>query len=208
MQITSEYFAVMATALERRIKMMLRLPSKVIALGCDNMLWAGVIGEDSHAGIRITEPYRTLQQFMVEQQKTGRLLALVSKNSEADVWQVWRQRDDLPLQRQHTVAACINWGSKSDTLRALADELQLGLDIFIFVDDNPLECAEVRTAAPEVLVVQLPSDPDEIVPFLQHHWAFENHRVTQEDQQRTQMYQENQERDIIPSCWLPRRVLD
>src|SRR6185369_6175364 len=88
----------------------------------------------------------------------------------------------------------LNWNSKSDNLKALAKDLQLGLDSFIFVDDNPVECAEVEANCPEVLVLQLPEDPGQIPQFLKHCWAFDSLKVTVEDRRRTEMYHENRQR--------------
>ncbi|HLT40720.1 MAG TPA: thioester reductase domain-containing protein, partial [Enhygromyxa sp.] len=120
---------------------------------------------------------------------------LCSKNNEADAWRVFDEHPDMLLGREHIVAARINWQRKSLNLRELADELQLGLDSFIFVDDSPAECAEVEQSAPEVMVVQLPEPPD--LEFFAHHWAFDAGRVTAEDRQRTQMVQQNRQRRAL-----------
>lgn len=72
------------------------------------------------------------------------LLCRCSKNEEEDVDAVFRARTEMPLQGEHFVAWRVNWDSKSENLRSPAEELNVGTDSFIFVDDNPLECAEVR----------------------------------------------------------------
>jgi FkbH-like protein len=84
-------------------------------------------------------------------------------------------------------------------LRTLADELNLGLESFIFVDDNPLECAEVRAGCPQVVVLELPADAREIAPLLDREWAFDQLKVTGEDQKRTQLYKENKARERLKS---------
>ncbi|MEZ4662209.1 MAG: FkbM family methyltransferase, partial [Caldilineaceae bacterium] len=192
---TSAMFAALGSAVMRKYRAMQARPYKVIVLDCDHTLWYGVCAEDGAQGISMSPAYRQLQAFMVEQAANGMLLCLCSKNQEADVWAVFAQRTDMPLKKEHLAAWRINWLPKSANLRALAQELQLGLDSFIFVDDNPLECAEVRANCPEVLTLQLPSEQEEIGAFLQHIWAFDRLRVTQADRDRTRQYQQNAQRE-------------
>lgn len=190
---TTSYFRVMGTVLARKIFSLLRTPNKVIVLDCDNTLWHGVCAEDGPVGIQLTKEYLALQQFMLKQQQQGKLLCLCSKNNAADVWAVFDHHPEMPLKKSHFVSSQINWQSKSDNLQTLAQELQLGLDSFIFVDDNPLECADVQSQLPTVLTVQLPQS-QEILKYLEHHWAFDIKKVTQEDLQRSQMYVQNRQR--------------
>ena len=99
----------------------------------------------------------------------------------------------LPWNR--IAAFRVNWDSKPANLASLANELNLGLDSFIFIDDNPFECAAVRAAHPSVLTVQLPSAPDDIAGMLDHVWALDVAGVTNADRRRGEMYRENQERE-------------
>jgi FkbH-like protein/FkbM family methyltransferase len=192
---TSECYAAIGTALVRTLFNLKRNPFKVIVLDCDNTLWKGVCGEDGPLGIEMTAPYRTLQEFMVDQMNAGMLLCLCSKNYEKDVLDVFHQRTDMPLKRDHVVSWRINWNSKSENIESLSNELNLGLDSFIFIDDNPVECADVRINCPGVLTLQLPRDAESVPAFLNHIWAFDHAASTQEDQNRTRMYQENAKRD-------------
>ena len=194
---TSAMFAAMGTAIIRKYRAMYARPYKVIVLDCDQTLWRGVCAEDGAQGISISPAYEQLQTFMVEQAAKGMLLCLCSKNQEADVWAVFEQRADMLLKKEHLVSWRINWTPKSANLIDLAQELQLGLDSFIFIDDNPLECAEVRANCPTVLTLQLPENPQEIGAFLNHVWAFDRLHVTQEDRERTRQYQQNAERERI-----------
>src|SRR5690606_15850903 len=192
---SQEYFTAMGAAVARKIFTLRSLPAKLIVADCDNTLWAGVCGEDGHLGVEIDEFHRGFQSWLLARQAEGKLLGLCSKNNEADAWRVFDEHPDMLLGREHIVAARINWQRKSLNLRELADELQLGLDSFIFVDDSPAECAEVEQSAPEVMVVQLPEPPD--LEFFAHHWAFDAGRVTAEDRQRTQMVQQNRQRRAL-----------
>ena len=192
---TPEGYAAIGTALVRTFHNLRRNPYKVVVLDCDNTLWKGVCGEDGPMGVEISEPYRALQEFMIGQMNAGMVLCLCSKNNEKDALDVFEQRTDMPLKRHHLVSWRINWKSKSENIRALAKELNLGLDSFIFIDDNPVECAEVKINYPEVLTLNLPTNPEAIGPFLHHVWAFDHLTLTQEDQRRTKMYQESAARE-------------
>lgn len=190
---TPTFFTALGTAIARKLYAVKSPPHKVIVLDCDNTLWKGVVGEDGVDGIEFSAPWKALQGFMVEQQKAGMILCLCSKNNEPDVIEVFDKRPDLILKREHLVAWRINWLPKSENIKSLAAELSLGLDSFIFIDDNPVECAEVQAGCPEVLSLRLPIDGD-IAQFLHHVWAFDHLKVTAEDQKRTTLYQQNVER--------------
>lgn len=191
------FFTALGTILARKILALKSSPYKVIALDCDNTLWNGICGEDGVEGVKIDAPFRALQEFIIAQQATGKLICLCSKNQADDVFAVFEQHPDMLLQRNHLVNWRINWQEKSQNLQSLAEELQLGLDSFIFIDDNPIECAEVRANCPEVLTLQLPQESKKIPQFLDHIWAFDQLQTTQEDQQRTNLYQQNIQRQRL-----------
>ncbi|MEM9089168.1 MAG: FkbM family methyltransferase [Cyanobacteria bacterium P01_F01_bin.53] len=192
---TSAFFAALGTAVSRTLYAIESSPYKVIVLDCDNTLWQGVCGEEGAEGVRIGDAYQTLQSLMVNQHDAGMLLCLCSKNSEADVWAVFDQRTDMPLKKSHLVQSRINWQAKSENIKSLAAELNLGLNSFIFIDDNPVECAEVQANCPEVLTLQLPTAPEKIPTFLDHVWAFDHLNTTAEDKKRTALYQQNVQRE-------------
>ncbi|MEB3279245.1 MAG: amino acid adenylation domain-containing protein [Lyngbya sp.] len=191
---TPTFFCALGTMLARKILALKSSPYKVIAVDCDQTLWKGICGEDGADGVNITSPFKALQKFIIEQQQAGKLICLCSKNQPEDVFAVFDHHPDMLLKREHLVNWRINWQSKSENLKSLAAELQLGLESFIFIDDNPIECAEVRANCPEVLTLQLPQDCDRIPLFLQHIWPFDQLKTTQEDQQRTNLYQQNIQR--------------
>jgi FkbH-like protein len=191
---TAEEFAALATFAARRIHALRTLPYKVIVLDCDDTLWRGICGEDGPEGIRMDEPRRALQEFMLEKRLRGMLLALASKNNEEDVLETFRANPEMPLRPGHFAAWRINWEPKSANLVSLAQELGLSLDSFILVDDNPKECAEVEADSPEALALLLPEDPAEIPRFLDHVWAFDRFEVTREDRTRAALYAQGAER--------------
>lgn len=188
---TDGHFATLALALTRKLHALLVPARKVLVLDCDNTLWRGVVGEDGAAGIALTPGLLALQRRAVSWHDEGILIALASKNVEEDVATVFEVRTDMPLRAEHIVARRVNWLPKPDNLRSLADELNLGLDAFVFIDDNPVECAQMRTTLPQVLTLQLPADDAAVPALLERLWAFDRLAVTAEDRQRTALYQEN-----------------
>jgi FkbH-like protein len=187
---TEGHYAAISLSLARKVHA-LRVPAhKVLVLDCDETLWQGVVGEDGVDGISIPTDLAQLQAFAVEVQKKGVLVCLVSKNSEQDVLDVFAKRADMILKSEHIVGHRINWEIKPRNIRALAQTLNLGLDSFVFIDDNPVECELMRRELPQVVTLQLPPQ-NEIASFLSHLWTFDKLAVTDEDTRRTTMYREN-----------------
>ncbi len=195
MPYTPAFFAAIGTAVARAVHAMVTPPRKVLVLDCDNTLWSGICGEDGVHGVVIDEARRHLQQFAIDAWERGVLLCVCSRNEEADVWRVFDERPDMRLRREHLVAWRINWQSKSTNLRALADELQLGLDAFVYLDDDPAACADVRWHLPEVVTLQLPEVAAEMSGWLDRLWVFDRSSTTDEDRDRTRQYRLNRERD-------------
>lgn len=193
---TDDWFAALAIVVARQAHMRRVAAHKVLVLDCDNTIWRGVVGEDGVAGIALDPGFLAVQDYAVAAQARGVLVCLASKNAEADVMRVFDERADMRLARGHIVAHRINWELKSANLRALARELNLGLDAFVFLDDNPVECGLMQEMLPEVVTLQLPS-PEAAQSLLANLWAFDKVSVTQEDQRRTEMYRQNAEREQL-----------
>jgi FkbH-like protein len=193
---TENHYAAIALAIARKVHAF-RVPAhKVLALDCDETLWRGVLGEDGVDGISIPPGIARLQQFAVDVQAQGVLVCLVSKNTEREVLEVFEKRSDMTLSLDHVVAHRINWEPKPRNLAALAQALSLGLESFVFIDDNPVECAMMRAELPQVVTLQLPPD-DEIESFLAHLWTFDKVTVTNEDSRRTSLYREDAARQKL-----------
>lgn len=169
---------------------------KCIALDLDNTLWGGIIGEDGFEGIRLGEEgiglaFAEFQEELLNLNRKGVLLALCSKNNPQDALQVIRDHPGMRLREEHFAAVRINWEDKASNLRALAEELNIGLDSFVFVDDNPVERTWVRQSAPEVFVPEWPADPVEyktaLLRLASEH--FLKLGVTAEDRKRGEIYQ-------------------
>lgn len=170
-----------------------RLPAKkVIAVDADNTLWQGVVGEDGVAGVRVTPAFQALQQLLAALRARGVLLVLVSKNDPQDVWQVLVEHPDMRLRRVDFAAARINWQPKSANLHELAVELNLGLDSFVFVDDNHAERLEVAAHCPQVTII--PGEAAQFADTLSKLWLFDGAGESREDSLRAQFQQQDSAR--------------
>lgn len=181
----------------------IKLPrAKVIVLDADNTLWGGVIGEDGMDGIALGPEYPgnayvAFQKRLLDYQRRGFILALCSKNNPADLDQVLKEHPHQVLRDEHFAARRVNWRPKPDNLAELAEELNLGLDSFIFVDDSDLECGIVRHRFPQVEVVQTPSKPVDVPRCLEQVSRLEVLSLTAEDLAKTELYaQERRRREL------------
>jgi FkbH-like protein len=194
---TRGFYHALGTIIVRRFYRIHTPPHKVIVLDCDNTLWQGVCGEDGTLGVKVDPSYRKLQEFIIAQRDAGMLVCLCSKNNPDDAWKVFENNPGMVLRREHITASRIDWRPKSENIRSLAAELQLGLDSFIFIDDSAIECAEVEAGCPEVLTLQLPGPGNDFAKFLCHVWAFDHLKITDEDCQRSSLYAQNSEREQL-----------
>ncbi len=177
--------------------------AKVLVLDADNTLWGGVVGEDGIQGIALGQDYpgnafRAFQRRILDFQQRGLILALCSKNNAADVEQVLREHPHQILREQHFSAQRVNWLDKAENLVSLAEELNVDLDSFVFVDDSDHECAAVRHALPQIEVVQAPRRAVDLPGCLDHVARLEVLALTAEDLAKTEMYaQERRRRDLV-----------
>jgi len=190
------FFSALGTMIGRKVCALNRPRYKVIVLDCDETLWQGTCGEDGPTGVHVGPEGESFQKFMIGQHDAGMLLSLCSKNNEEDVLAVFTSHPRMLLKRDHLVSWRINWRQKSENLKALSAELHLGLDSFIFIDDDPIECAEVRAHCPQVLTIELP-EPGRRRAFLEHVWAFDQLSITSEGRNRTALYQQNALRENL-----------
>jgi FkbH-like protein len=174
---------------------------KCVVVDLDNTLWGGIVGEDGLEGLRLGEDgigraYVEFQLELLNLYRKGILLAICSKNNPDDALAVIRRHPAMRLREEHFAAMRINWADKASNLRALAADLNLGLDSFVFLDDNPVERSWVRQNIPEVLVPDLPVDPSEYKTALLElsARAFYKVSVTAEDRWRGEFYQAQAER--------------
>ncbi|WJW76708.1 HAD-IIIC family phosphatase [Thiohalobacter sp. IOR34] len=167
-------------------------PAKVLALDLDNTMWGGIYGEDGVANLQCDEEFpgnvfRAFQQECLRLKNQGMLLVVLSKNNP-DAISVFDEHQGMILKKKDFVAHRINWDLKAQNIRELAEELNLGLQSFIFLDDSSHERSAMRAMCPEVIVPELPDDPSHWVRFLRglrETWVL---RMTDEDRRRSEMY--------------------
>jgi FkbH-like protein len=169
-------------------------PKKVLVLDLDHTLWGGVVGDDGLEGIEIGdtsprgEAFKAFQKYIASLKERGILLAVCSKNDHAKAVEPFEKHPEMVLRLDDFVSFKANWKPKSDNLRQIAAELNLGIDSLVFVDDNPAEIEIVRQFAPEVSTILLSRDPADYVAQLQDCRLFEPRSITGEDTRRTHQY--------------------
>jgi FkbH-like protein len=173
--------------------------AKALVVDLDNTLWGGVIGEDGMAGIQIGAEYpgaayQALQRALLDLSRRGILLAICSKNNLDDALEALQDHPGMLIRPSHFVAMRINWHDKALNLREIASELNVGVDALAFLDDNPMEREQVRTALPQVNVIDLPPDPLDYAATVRDAPAFQRLVLSDEDQQRTQLYAAQRDR--------------
>jgi FkbH-like protein len=172
------------------------LSRKCIVVDLDNTLWGGVVGEDGASGIQLGSEapgnaYVALQNELEKLSRRGVLLAICSKNNLEDALPVLESHPEMVLRMSHFAAVRINWTAKPANIREIARELNIGLDSLVFLDDNPVERAAVRSELPEVLTPELPSDPAGYRrALLEIMGVFDTLTLTNEDRERNRLYAE------------------
>ncbi len=176
------------------------LSRKCVVLDLDNTLWGGIIGEDGLHGIKLgnTAPgseYQEFQRYLLSLTERGFLLAVNSKNNLDDAIEVFRSHEGMVLREDSFSAMRINWRPKPENILAIAEELNIGVDSLLFVDDNPNERELMRQMAPDVLTVDLPDDPSLYRSTLEALPQLQKLVVTDEDKTRTELYQARRKRE-------------
>jgi FkbH-like protein len=189
-----------ATEIRSVLNGFMGLGKKVIVCDLDNTLWGGVVGDDGPQNIKLGAPdpvgecFQTFQAVLKGLSSRGILLAISSKNNEELALSVIEEHPAMSLRKEDFVAWRINWNDKAKSLVELAEELNLGLDSFVFLDDSPQERDQIRQLLPQVYVPDLPVSPADFAPFISSLNCFETPSLGKEDFERSQMYQAERSR--------------
>jgi FkbH-like protein len=179
------------------------LRRKVIVLDLDNTLWGGIVGDVGPEGIQlgghdpIGEAYLQFQRELRRLSREGVVLAVVSKNEEAIAMEAIEKNPEMELRARDFGAWRINWEDKAENIVDLMEDLNLGLDSAVFLDDSPHERDRIRQALPDVLVPDWPSDPMDYAKALRELRCFESPSMSSEDRSRTAMYVSDRERKTL-----------
>jgi FkbH-like protein len=166
---------------------------KCLVLDLDNTLWGGVLGEEGIGGIALGdgptgEAFTDFQDYVLQLKAKGVILAVCSKNNEADVLEVFHRHPAMRIRQDDIAVFSACWDDKPTQLRRIADTLGIGLDALVFVDDNPAEREAARQLVGEVDVIPLPAEPHGYVRALADYPFFETPALTAEDAARTEQY--------------------
>lgn len=173
---------------------------KCLILDCDNTLWGGIVGEEELHGIALDrneypgKAFYDFQKSVLKLFESGVLIALCSKNNENDVWDVLENHPHCLIKKDHLAAYRINWDDKANNIVEISEELNLGIDSFVFVDDSDVECHLVSQLLPEITVRQVPSELSEHPTLLLREGLFDTLTFSQEDKFRTEMYRSESKR--------------
>lgn len=183
----------------RYVKALKGLTRKCVVLDLDGTLWGGVVGEAGTEGVALgpTAPgieYVDFQRALLGLTRRGILLAVCSKNNPEDALPVIRTHPHMVLREEQFAAMRINWSNKADNILEIAQELNIGLDSLVFIDDNPNERELIKQVLPEVLTVDLPKDPSLYRRMLEDMTDFDLLALTKEDETRGAQYQANAKR--------------
>ena len=193
----------------RKLDQMALKRKKCLVLDLDNTLWGGVLGEDGIDGIKLGgdypgKAYLYFQEALLELGKSGVILTVCSKNNEEDVLEAWEKNPFMVLKKEHFATWRINWADKATNIREIAEELNIGLDSFVFVDDNPTEGELIRQALPMVEVPDFPVQPYGLPVFFQGlvEKYFRVYSITSEDRKKTEQYKANAQRAKAQSSFV------
>ncbi len=179
---------------------------KCLVLDCDNTLWGGVVGEDGVAGVKVGtafpgSAYREFQERALDLAARGVILAINSKNNYADVIEMLSKHDGMALRESHFAVIKANWNDKVENLKAIARELNIGVDSLVFVDDSVFEIENVRSRLPEVATIHLTGKPAEHAVQLADSGLFDGLALSSEDRERTAMYAAERMRNDIKGSY-------
>lgn len=165
---------------------------KALILDLDNTLWDGIIGDDGVEGIKIGpetskgQVFTEFQEYCKKLKDIGVILAVDSKNEMENALAGLNHPDGI-LRPEDFVAIKANWNPKDQNLREIAEELNLGMDSFVFVDDNPAEREIVSAQLPSVATPNM-DVVENYIAILDHSGYFEVTTLSEEDMKKTEMY--------------------
>lgn len=193
--INPKKFPLLASGIARSFAALTRPAAKCLVLDLDNTLWGGILGDAGADGILCADTdypsnaYAEFQRAVLALRSRGILLAVASKNDRESVDEVFSRRWDMPLRPGHISDWEVHWDPKPESLRRIAERLNIGLDSLVFFDDNPAEVDLVRMTLPQVRTYLMPKRPEEFVAFLASLEDFDQLRLSSEDLRRAELYE-------------------
>lgn len=190
--------------LNAKINSIYSIRKKCLILDLDNTLWGGIIGEDDISGIKLGGSYpgnafKIFQNDILMASQNGVMLAVCSKNNYNDVLEFVENHPSQLLKMKNFVAIRINWEEKAKNIKSIAEELNIGIDSLVFIDDNPVEREFVKNVLPEVSVPDFPQKPYELKKYFKFIYEkyFQIYSLTEEDKEKSLQYISNAKRNIL-----------
>jgi FkbH-like protein len=196
---SNQGFQVLANEIRNVLTCLLGKTKKVLIVDLDNTLWGGILGEEGWNNVQLSNEgigriFVDFQKKIKQLKETGVLLASCSKNNVHDVKEIFEKHPDMQLSWDDFILHKINWQNKSENIAEIAEELQLGLDAMVFIDDNSRERDLIKQTFPQVEIPDFPQDIallntwfmfDVVYPF------FPKKQLTEEDKDKTTQYKRN-----------------
>ena len=175
---------------------------KCVILDLDNTTWGGIIGDDGIENIQIGslgigKAFSEFQYWVKKLKNRGIIVAVCSKNTESVAKEAFEKHPDMILTLDDISVFMANWKNKPDNIRQIQHVLNIGFDSMVFLDDNPFERNIVRENIPEICVPELPEDPADYLEFLYELNLFETVSFSDEDKDRTKLYQVESQRASV-----------
>jgi FkbH-like protein len=206
---TARMFELLAETIRRAIDAHAQRCKKVLILDLDDTIWGGIVGELGPLDIALSEEgagrcYRDFQRCLKAATRVGVLLAIASKNNEADVLEVFSKNEMMILRQEDFAAVRVNWRPKAENIAEIAAQLNLGTDSFVFIDDNPVEREAVKKFLPDVAVPDFPAEPERLSTWFTQEIAqtyFGKYAISAEDAAKTQQYRANAARHKLAASF-------
>ena len=199
---TVDFFKVYAEYIKPFIMSANGKAKKALIFDCDNTLWKGILGEDGFDNIEMSlrtkdgAVFSEIQSIALNLSKQGILIGLCSKNNPGDVDAVIKTHNDMQLRDEHITINKSNWLDKVSNLKMIAQELNIGLDSLVFIDDSSFEVNLIKKQLPEIFVLQVPERLYEYPTMLRENIGlFYNLSFTSEDRKKIKMYKQQAKRE-------------
>jgi len=177
------------------IKPLFGLTKKCLILDLDNTLWGGILGEDGIEKISLDDKppgnaFLEFQKVILQLYHRGIILAINSKNNFVDVKEIFEKHPKMILKENNFADAQINWEDKASNMMEISKNLNIGMDSFVFWDDDPVNRELIKSQCPEITVIEVPKDPAQYSNTLRELDEFNSYNITLEDSQRGKIYAE------------------
>lgn len=190
---SSAAFRCIADNYIRFIKPIKGLNKKCLVLDLDGVLWGKILGEEGAEGIQLSDDYpgiayKNFQKEILKLYHKGVILAINSKNNEEDVLEVFEKNPNMLFKKENFASLRINWNDKATNMKEIAQDLNIGTDSMVFIDDSPVERELIRQKLPEVKILELPADASDYASFISGIDDFESLILSEEDKRRGEFY--------------------